>query len=454
MLKKLDKAKGLVRVYWQDVRDRVEKVAPTLAKIIDDLKPGKTLPLYLAYYPYGALIADSEAFYLPREEGINGFTLNDPKVPRELIEELGYAKDSLPMGIVLEKKIEYSIELKDEEMTMSWSVYRPGSFFPFSRILSKKSQRVYTPNGLLTLYSGIKSSLMLPNIGCATQHAGLQRDFNIQSSVPKSLYQHSNIFKEIVNSPAAECKWRSCMLYFSAKWIEELHHNKAWMGLKMYLHELAWYFFEYQRNRAFYDINFSIIQDRKHLKPNPYLTDTARHLFAIAVGAAPGFVPATTDEGLPLSLLQQVYIESYGLKKYFPTIMQATHYKFERDKLPIYYSLKHPSIYIFSPKSRKVFSTLVEMRELEHIMRVFTEEWSKDNETCSDTIMSKTARQVEFNYFHNENDRHLILQPSAAIPNLDERFIMSKSRYRSSQMGFASDSPFVRGCVSIKSSVK
>jgi len=51
--------------------------------------------------------------------------------------------------------------------------------------------------------------------------------------------------------------------------------------------------------------------------------------------------------------------------------MQPAHFYFENDKLPVYYSLQNPSTYAFSPKSRKLSSTLFEMRELAHIMRIF-----------------------------------------------------------------------------------
>lgn len=37
------KQKGLVKVYWTDVRKRVAKVEPTFAKIVDELDPDKSL---------------------------------------------------------------------------------------------------------------------------------------------------------------------------------------------------------------------------------------------------------------------------------------------------------------------------------------------------------------------------------------------------------------------------
>ena len=145
---------------------------------------------------------------------------------------------------------------------------------------------------------------MLPNIGCLTNHINLQRDFHIQSPPPKLLYEHWHIFKEIINYK--NCDWRSCLLFFSEKWVNHLHQDKSWINLKMYLHELAWNHFEHRRNNIYYDIAFSRIQKKRNLKPNPYLIDTASHLFTTALGAAPGYAPACDDSSLPLESIRQV----------------------------------------------------------------------------------------------------------------------------------------------------
>ena len=335
MLKETDNGKGLIKLYWKDVRSRVAKVDAKMAELIDQLDPDKKFPLYLAYYPYGATIANPISFYLPHERENKGLELSDPEISKKLMIDLGYAADTLPMGIVLEKSIEYTVNLKGEG-TMPYRVYSPGTFFPFNLILGNKNKMGFSPNGLFTVTSGRQSIFMLPNIGCVTQHAGLQRDFNIQAAAPKKLSEHWQVFSEIVNSPIVESDWRSCLLFFSEPWVKKLANDPTWGTLKLYLYELGWNFFEYQRSRELYHINFSVIQKRRHLKPNPYLTDTAQHLLAIAVGARPGYAPACDENGLPLKLIQNAYVESYGLKKHIPTVMQAEHFNFEKDTLPSY----------------------------------------------------------------------------------------------------------------------
>lgn len=441
--------KGLIKVSWSDIRSRIANIEPIFTKIVDELSPDKSFSLYLAYYPYGAIIADQWKMNIPKNDK-DICTLSDPDIPKDIIRDLGYGKDSWAMGMVLDKNIEVFIDFKEENSSIPWLIYKPGTFFPYAKTLSRKSNRTYAPNNILTIVSGSRSAFMLPNIGCLTNHINLQKDYHVQSPPPKILYEHWHIFKEIINSNAMNSNWHSCLLYFSEKWVDHLHNDSSWINLKMYLHELAWHHFEYRRNHIYYDIAFSRIQKKRNLKPNPYLIDTVSHLFTTALGAAPGYAPACDNDSLPLELLQQAFIESYGMKKYYPTIMQPTYFNFESDKLPVYYSLQNPSTFVFSPKSRKLSSTLFEMHELEHIMKIFQEELSKDTAICSDTVISEVAKKIEFNYYHNESDRHRIIRLSSEIATYDKRFYLVNKKYKIREANFAEDAKFLRGCISIK----
>ena len=104
---------------------------------------------------------------------------------------------------------------------------------------------------------------------------------------------------------------------------------------------------------------------------------------------------------------------------------------------------------MFSPKSRKVSSTLYEMRELEHIMQIFSEELSRENAICSDTVLNSVAASVEFGYFHNEIDTHQVLKHSSDIQHRDNRFNVILAEAQTGKASFAQDSKFLRGCISI-----
>lgn len=444
-----DEGKGLIKVYWNDIRHRVEKIEPTFSKIVDELCPDESYPLFLAYYPYGAIKGDTVSTLFPNTSD-GYYRLTDTDTPKDILNHLGYSVNSAPFALLLDKNVELFVDLKNEHMTIPRILYTPGSFFPFARILSRKSNRTYAPNSALTMTSGARSIFMLPNIGCATNHVNLQKDFNVQNPPAKLLYEHWNIFKEIVHADAIKSDWQSCMLYFSQIWLDKIHSDKAWIKLKSYLHELAWQYYEFQRSNFYYDLSFSIIQKKRNLKPNPYLADTAKHLITIALGAAPGYIPANNNDSLPKDILQRVFVESYGLKKYLPTILQPSHYNFEYDKYPIYYSLQHPSTHMFSPKSINAASTLSEMRELERITRIFTEELAKSDSMCANTIISLASKNIEFKYYHNKIDPHRITRSSSEIIKHDDRFNHHNNPYKAADAKFACDAPFVRGCISIK----
>jgi len=451
MMTEVDESRGLVKTTWDKVRHRVAKVEPIFAQLVDEIGPDKSFPVFLAYFPYGEIEGDTISPILPRING-GSYRLSDPDVPKEVYKHLGYGATSAPFGMVLDKNFELFIDLKDEKRTIPWLIYSPGDFFPFSRILIKNNSRIYAPNGILTSVSGLRSIFMLPNIGCTKNHSNLQDEFKLKKSAPKSLYDHWDVFKELVNKSNYE--WRACMLYFSSKWTDKLQNDKNWIALKLYLHELSWKKYEYQQNRIYYDFVFSIIQKKRGLKPNPYLTDTAKHLFEISIGAAPAYAPQCDDGSLPIELLQKIYVECYGLKKYLPTIMAPVHFNFENAVDSVYYSLQNPSTFVFSPKSRKTLNALVELREMEHIMKRFIEELSKPNSICCDTIMGSIAKKMEFKYFHNERDSQGVITPTNILSSFDNRFDAMHYKHKAIEASFAIDAPFLRGCISIKKQVK
>ena len=439
----------LIKVTWQDVRQEVAIVEPNLARIIDAINPDNTFTLYKVYYPYGETIADPVQMYLPsKNHGV--CPLDQSTFSDDVNSDLGYGRNSWPMGIVLEKNIEAFIDFKDGNSTIPWMIYKPGTIFPYAKLLSEQNPRNYAPNNILTIVSGARSAFMLPNIGCFTHHVNLQKDYHVQSPPPKTLYEHWHIFKEIINSHASSAKWSSCLLYFSEKWVRYMRQDPAWISLKMYLHELAWSHFEYRRNYIYYEIAFSRIQKKRNLKPNPYLMDTASHLFKTALGDAPGFVPVCDNESLPLDTIQNAYTDSYGIKKYLPTIMQPGYFTFDQENnSPVYYSLQNPSTFVFSPKSRKVSSTLFEMHELEHIMKVFMGELSDEYSICYGTVLGEIAKKINFRYFHNELDCHRVVGHSSEIESADQRFRYVNSEHKIDGAVFASDAKFLRGCIGV-----
>jgi hypothetical protein len=88
---------------------------------------------------------------------------------------------------------------------------------------------------------------------------------------------------------------------------------------------------------------------------------------------------------------------------------------------------------------------------LSQILKKFVLELSMDDGMCADSIMAIAAKNVQFNYFHNETDLHRVIRPSTDLSLIDPRFdFVAPGVIKESGAKFASDARFVRGCVSIE----
>lgn len=453
MITEYDEGKGFVRVYWKDIRNRVKRVDPKVTKIIDALSPDQNFPLYLSYLPYGHLKGDPFSSFLSMADG-SSIRLSDPSVPNEIKKNLWYGLDTSPLSLLLEKEIEFFLDLKDRKITVPWVIIKEGTFLSTRRALKRHApNRKYVPTNILTASSGARSIFSLPSLGCTVNYNRLKSFLNIRSPIPKNLYDHWYLFKEISNTALKDqINWQSCVLYFSQSWIDKLHQDPAWSALKLYLLEKAFVYFERESIRIFYDIAFSLMQRKRNLKPNPYLVDTAKHLFATAMGEAPGYAPALNENSAPIHSLQKVIVDFFGLKKHIPSIMKPEHFEPNNPASMVYYSMQHPATFTFSPSSRNSSSTLLEMRELQHLIHVLKKELNDKNSLYQETDLGQISRESEFIYFHNKYDRHQVITQSSEIINHDGRFEHAHTQHPEAK--FACDAPFMRGCILIKNKDK
>ncbi|MDF1795369.1 MAG: hypothetical protein P1U63_02400 [Coxiellaceae bacterium] len=451
MLTTVDTKRGLVQTTWSNVRDRVKKVEPEFTKLVDSLNPNKKFPVFLAYFPYGALKGDTISSFIPLVEG-GHYRLSDPSAPQAIKKHLGYGIGSSPFGMVLEKNFEYYFDLKQRSITKPQKIATPGTFFPIDRLFNNIYGRVYSPNGLLSATSGSRSAFMLPSVSRDLNHSYLQRDLGITSDVPMTPYQHWEIFKEITTSPEIQCDWRSCLIYFSENWINKIMNDDAWLKLRAYLYEKAWCDSAYSRcSDKYYDLIFSEIRHNRNLRLTPHMNNLVRHIFKILLGKAVGYSPLTNDNSLPLDTIQKAYVDSYSLKNYWPTIMAPDTFILEKTKHPLYYSLQHTSSASTQVNTTAITNTLAELRELKRILRIYFDELSTPDSICSDTILNDITKSIKLSYFHNKHDQHRSIQSSKLILDNDARFKKISPNLKQKGAIFSSDAPFLRGCISMES---
>ena len=182
----------------------------------------------------------------------------------------------------------------------------------------------------------------------------------------------------------------------------------------------------------------------RNYKPDPYINDTAKHLIAIAVGAKPGFRVLLDDNIAPVSLFQKIYLESYGLKKYIPSVIGPAYWS-EQNMAPIYYSLQYPTTYEFSPKSRKVASTLYNLSELKCLLDIFTHASAGNQLNVGDTILKQLGKTLHFDYFHNKPDQQKEVKLTSLLPENNPSLLQSPELGRE----FAESGTFFRGCIQL-----
>lgn len=229
--------------------------------------------------------------------------------------------------------------------------------------------------------------------------------------------------------------------------MDKIKHDSAWNSLYLLLLQSVWNSCAYERNRAFYDFSISCAQAKRNLKPNPYLSDTLRHLLMICVGTAVGFGIAKNDLLAPIDVIQRAYLESYGLRNYIPTLMHPIHFSLFQKSDPIYYSLSLPTTLEFSPKSRKVSSTLHDLTELKHILTVYLDEVKSGRLKIDDTVIGKIAKDLNFDFFHNKRDRHSEIKLTKEIIKIAPEVTGSLQQFKGRE--FAESGTFVRGCVRV-----
>lgn len=431
-------------LFWKDIRETMFKLLPDLTRIIDNIDPGKEFPLYLVKYPYGAMIVENGKCFYPIENKL--ITIDDPDFPIDLKKQLVYVGTSLPTGIVIKNSFEIFVKIGNR--THTFILYNAGSIFGLWDELDDNPS--YHPYKLFHITSGARSIFMIPNIGDTMLHKNLQRDFNLKLPAPKTLIDQWSIFVALSRQLNPQEMWYSELVFFSRKWIDKLKSNdKRWASLYHYFLIYSWRKSAYWRNKLLYDFVFSCIKENRNLKPNPYLADTVKYLLAIGLGEVPGFGIAIDETVAPIHFLQKSYINSYRMKDYIPTLMQPMHFEFKNPVQPVYYSLQFPTTMEFSPKSRKISSTLQDLRELKHLTEVFLVEAKKGKLHLDGTIIDKLIDTIAFDFFHNKTDKHNEIQLTKHLPKKDSALLKCFKNDRQ----FADNGTFFRGCVRISSKI-
>lgn len=281
------------KVFWNEIKNKVNTVNPTLYKVIEELKPCEEMPFFQAHYQFGAQFGVKTHAQLPDNFG-QLIKIRNLSAENELFKHLGYGKDSLPLGMILDKFCEWHY-LNENNRLFPVYIQGPGAIFNMHIIFNEEKT---VANNILSVSSGALSSYLLPNIGCARKHSQIQKRFKIAASAPKSPYEHHQVFKEILQHKTISDDWCSEILYFSQAFIEKVKNDEQWLKLKLYFSEA----FRKKIIRDSFDMTchnlFLNAKKVNRFRPTPFIIDTAKYIFNICMGLGLDVKPAIDEQYL------------------------------------------------------------------------------------------------------------------------------------------------------------
>lgn len=427
-------------VTWGKIKNKVTNSSSDFAQIIDAINPSNDLTFIEAYYPFGSEIVSHGL--------LNGLTnsgdllpITDTRLSPLFRNLLGYSQ--VPLGMVFEKSIEVYLDIGDR--IFSVATWQPGL-----------SIGIWEYSGWTTPYnvaSGARSLYMIPEITLNSGHKKLKRDYSVTLPAPKNLYDHWALFKQIANSGVFHNTWCCKVIFMTKHWIEALNrypigHDHTWDKLHHYLLDKNLQHSFYGRRRSIFEVVWALFSsslNTKKIKVNQYMIDTLKHILFIGTGGAPGSRPSGDSNAFgPIKQIQHAYMESYGLKKYAPTIMQPHCFSFTED-VPIYYSLQTPTLLETVPQSKKLTTIMDSVRDLMELLDYFVKDKAHSGLQIAGESISDMASQLNFDFFHAKayaygND----IRPSSDIPICDNALLYTPGKVNRL---FADTSPYCHGCV-------
>jgi hypothetical protein len=333
------KKEQLKKVYWKDVRRELVRENLALATIIDNLNPGRNLPLIKVDYAFGESIVEKGKCAL----------LKSTNNYHPYLDLINYSR--VPLGVFLNKAAETFVPIKKQIIPIFMS--HPGSsigLFETLDLLCASAER-----SQWDVTAGARSIFALEN----------NKNSSMNTAETQSLSEHWGVFLDLINSNGAVADWKCSLIFFTKPWIKHLlrDQSKGWLDLREYLFRETWLQAESLLDRTFSCMwqQFFVSTLSHDCKPGSYITETLKHLFRIACSLAPGFVPATTDLAAPVSFIKQICHDS-GLSQN-QILMIPANIRQQHDA--VYYSLAYnttPDFYVNGDKeSDRVASNFKEL---------------------------------------------------------------------------------------------
>ncbi len=423
---------------WAEARSIVADHNPELCQVIDEIDPSPFYKLYHVRYNYGDMLFNRALLHLPWEND-ELIPINSPDIPYELKNDLYYSL--VPIALVANKAIEVFIQPENRIVPMS--LLPPGSLFglweTFDDPRSEYVDKVWN------ISAGCRSTFLLPKITDAMSFNRLRRSFKLNAFIPQSLIEHWQVFRELASHPDFGEPWQADVIFFSHQWRIKSETDKAWFPLDYFFMKEAWQQSMGLRSRLYFEMmweSFAMEVFQSNIRLKPYIINTVKHLVYTASGMRPGFAPVDDSKTAgPFDQIQKIFVDTYNLKNYIPTIMQPWHLAPDSARKQVYYSLQMPGLLDYAQSKHKSSSALADLREIKQVIDTLSH-----NDDIGGEIFQQFMQGRRWRYFHTETDKFGDVETIDHMLNYDPSL---NAWSKDDKRVFADSSQFLRGCISV-----
>jgi hypothetical protein len=413
-----------------------------LSLLLTEWQPDKSYTLYKVKYAYGKKVMHQGKLQLPLNDGTT-VAFDDPIIPNSIRADLSYS--SFPIGIILNNSAEVFVEL--ETRIISLAIFEPG--VPLGLLETLESPHSFCFRNVWTVTAGARTGFMLAKISDKFYHTKLQRALGCELPPPRTPSEHTPVFIDIINKYSDIKDWEVEFLFFSKKWFEVKHNDIHWTKFYSYLQSYLILYTGFSRNRPKFELIWDYFSEklyRKKKKSDPIIFDKLKSLLISALGVIPLYSPAIDDTRGPITEIQKIYCEIYGLQ-YAPTIMVPRHFGFDKYSLPAYFSLKHHTTFINSPRNKDSESLITGLTQLNSLLRDFLEFVENGKLNLKNTTIENMIEATNFNFYHIDSKDYKNIYSTKSLPISDP--MLCKQLGNDTIFDFPYTNTFLRSCIQL-----
>ena len=393
----------IVPMEWQVARGRVAAVDASLAALLDNYATRE--PVLLLRLPYGTELSKVQAL-----------------LSKKLTDTLA----AKPLACIVSGAIE--LGLQGQRTYYPWRLIKPGSGLFTLPSLTYHHLR---PNNNVTLSTGVRSLFFLPAISDSYHHNRLMRAFSLRAPIPQTLEQQSQLFQRLLQR--TNCEWRSEIILLPKSWSSPISQDYQKLCQQSCLlqeeHVLA-------SEARLIRYLLTEMQQQTGVTGRPEIVDISCYLLSMALGEQLGWAFAEDDSLAPSSQLREIYLNDYGLKDQWPTLIHIDYFSAIK---PLYYSLRAP---LQIANTGKIPHSLQAVRELSCFLQAL-QTYMQQSQLLE--ALSLHDLKLKFTCFHNMRDVLGLVQESENLAASDPSFQNNTDGH----LQFAKSGLFLRGCVQV-----